>query len=133
MAGNVIVRSVLGARGPVAGLAVTLAGVAASVEMFAWSERNSGKATYPLWPGPPFTVRATRCSACSRRASRPRTSWMWGVPRLPRRCLPPPGSTCREGATRRAFRALHAALPGFAGPPGNLFPSPERMEHGCCR
>jgi uncharacterized protein YqhQ len=40
MAGNVIVRSVLGARGPVAGVAVTLAGVAASVEMFAWSERN---------------------------------------------------------------------------------------------
>jgi len=39
MAGNVIVRS-LGARGPVAGVAVTLAGVAASVEMFAWSERN---------------------------------------------------------------------------------------------
>jgi uncharacterized protein YqhQ len=40
VAGNVIVRSLLGARGPVAGVAVTLAGVAASVEMFAWSERN---------------------------------------------------------------------------------------------
>jgi uncharacterized protein YqhQ len=40
MVGNVIVRSVFGARGPVAGVAVTLAGVAASVEMFAWSERN---------------------------------------------------------------------------------------------
>ncbi|MGH2979236.1 MAG: DUF1385 domain-containing protein [Solirubrobacterales bacterium] len=40
VAGNVIVRSVLGARGPVAGVAVTLVGVAASVEMFAWSERN---------------------------------------------------------------------------------------------
>jgi uncharacterized protein YqhQ len=40
MAGNLIVRSVLGARGPVAGVAVTLAGIAASVEMFAWSERN---------------------------------------------------------------------------------------------
>jgi uncharacterized protein YqhQ len=38
--GNVIVRSVLGLRGPVAGAAVTLAGVAVSVEMFAWSERN---------------------------------------------------------------------------------------------
>jgi uncharacterized protein YqhQ len=38
--GNMIVRSVLGVRGPVAGVAVTLAGVAASVEMFAWSERN---------------------------------------------------------------------------------------------
>jgi uncharacterized protein YqhQ len=40
VAGNLIVRSVLGARGPVAGVAVALAGVAASVEMFAWSERN---------------------------------------------------------------------------------------------
>jgi uncharacterized protein YqhQ len=40
VAGNLIVRSVLGARGPVAGVAVTLAGVAASVEMFAWSERH---------------------------------------------------------------------------------------------
>jgi uncharacterized protein YqhQ len=40
MLGNLIVRSVLGARGPVAGVGVTLAGVAASVEMFAWSERN---------------------------------------------------------------------------------------------
>jgi uncharacterized protein YqhQ len=40
VAGNLIVRSLLGMRGPVAGVAVTLAGVAASVEMFAWSERN---------------------------------------------------------------------------------------------
>jgi len=40
VAGNVIVRSVLGMRGPVAGVAVTLAGLAASVEMFAWSERH---------------------------------------------------------------------------------------------
>jgi uncharacterized protein YqhQ len=40
VAGNVIVRSLLGARGPVAGVAVTLVGVAASVEMFAWSERH---------------------------------------------------------------------------------------------
>jgi uncharacterized protein YqhQ len=40
VAGNVIVRSLLGARGPAAGVAVTLAGVAVSVEMFAWSERH---------------------------------------------------------------------------------------------
>jgi uncharacterized protein YqhQ len=40
VAGNVIVRSLLGARGPVAGVVVTLAGIAVSVEMFAWSERN---------------------------------------------------------------------------------------------
>jgi uncharacterized protein YqhQ len=40
VAGNVLVRSLLGARGPVAGVAVTLAGVALSVEMFAWSERH---------------------------------------------------------------------------------------------
>jgi uncharacterized protein YqhQ len=38
--GNLLVRSVLGLRGPVASTAVTLAGVAISVEMFAWSERN---------------------------------------------------------------------------------------------
>ena len=40
IAGNVLVRSVLGLRGPVAGVVVTLAGVAVSVELFAWSERN---------------------------------------------------------------------------------------------
>jgi uncharacterized protein YqhQ len=40
LVGNFVMRSVLGARGPIAGVAVTLAGVAASVEMFAWSERN---------------------------------------------------------------------------------------------
>ncbi|HZO60594.1 MAG TPA: DUF1385 domain-containing protein [Solirubrobacterales bacterium] len=40
VAGNMLVRSVLGLRGPLAGTAVTLAGVAVSVEMFAWSERN---------------------------------------------------------------------------------------------
>src|SRR5688500_7463874 len=34
IAGNVLVRSVLGMRGPVAGAAVTLAGVAVSVELF---------------------------------------------------------------------------------------------------
>ena len=37
--GNMIVRS-LGVRGPMAGVAVTLAGAAASVELFAWSERH---------------------------------------------------------------------------------------------
>ena len=40
VAGNVLVRSVLGLRGPAAGAVVTLAGVAVSVELFAWSERN---------------------------------------------------------------------------------------------
>jgi uncharacterized protein YqhQ len=40
VAGNLLVRTVLGLRGPLAGTAVTLAGVAVSVEMFAWSERN---------------------------------------------------------------------------------------------
>jgi uncharacterized protein YqhQ len=38
--GNLLVRTVLGLRGPVASTAVMLAGVAVSVEMFAWSERN---------------------------------------------------------------------------------------------
>jgi uncharacterized protein YqhQ len=40
VAGNLLVRTVLGLRGPLASTAVTLAGVAVSVEMFAWSERN---------------------------------------------------------------------------------------------
>jgi uncharacterized protein YqhQ len=40
VAGNLLVRQLLGLRGPLAGVAVTLAGVAVSVEMFAWSERN---------------------------------------------------------------------------------------------
>ena len=53
LAGNLIVRSVLGARGPAAGVAVTLVGVAASVEMFAWSERNreTSLAQAFRWPG----------------------------------------------------------------------------------
>jgi uncharacterized protein YqhQ len=40
VAGNVLLRSVLGLRGPLAGATATLAGVAVSVEMFAWSERH---------------------------------------------------------------------------------------------
>jgi len=40
LAGNFVVRSLLRARGPVAGLGVALGSVALSVELFAWSERN---------------------------------------------------------------------------------------------
>ena len=40
VAGNLLVRSFSVRAGPVAGAAVTLAGVALSVEMFAWSERH---------------------------------------------------------------------------------------------
>ena len=40
VAGNVLVRSVLGLRGPAASALVTVAGMAVSVELFAWSERH---------------------------------------------------------------------------------------------
>ena len=40
VAGNVLLRSVLGLRGPLASTTATLAGVAVSVELFAWSERH---------------------------------------------------------------------------------------------
>jgi len=40
LAGNVLVRSLLRARGPLAGASVALGSVALSVEMFAWSERH---------------------------------------------------------------------------------------------
>jgi len=40
LVGNFVVRSLLRARGPVAGLGVALGSVALSVELFAWSERN---------------------------------------------------------------------------------------------
>jgi len=40
LAGNFVVRSLLRARGPVAGLGVALGSVALSVELFAWSERK---------------------------------------------------------------------------------------------
>jgi uncharacterized protein YqhQ len=41
VAGNLIARAVLNARGPLVSIGVTLASVATSVEMFAWSERHS--------------------------------------------------------------------------------------------
>jgi uncharacterized protein YqhQ len=40
VAGNLLVRSVLGLRGPAASALVTVAGMAVSVELFAWSERH---------------------------------------------------------------------------------------------
>jgi uncharacterized protein YqhQ len=56
VAGNLIVRTVLGLRGPVAGTAVTLAGVAVSVEMFAWSERNSETALAQAFRKPGYEM-----------------------------------------------------------------------------
>jgi uncharacterized protein YqhQ len=52
-AGNLLARSLFRARGPLAGLAVTAAAVAVSVEMFAWSERHSETALAKAfrWPG----------------------------------------------------------------------------------
>ena len=40
LAGNLVVRSLLKARGPLAGATVALGSVALSVELFAWSERH---------------------------------------------------------------------------------------------
>ena len=40
VAGNVVLRSLLGLRGPLASATATVAGVAVSVELFAWSERH---------------------------------------------------------------------------------------------
>ena len=56
IAGNVLVRSVLGLRGPVAGTAVTLAGVAVSVEMFAWSERHRETALAQVFRKPGYEM-----------------------------------------------------------------------------
>ena len=44
IAGNALARGLLGARGPVAGVAVTLGSAAVAVELLAWSERNRGTA-----------------------------------------------------------------------------------------
>ena len=56
IAGNLLVRSVLGLRGPVAGTVVTLAGVAVSVEMFAWSERNHDTALAQAFRRPGYEM-----------------------------------------------------------------------------
>src|SRR5256885_3033339 len=40
LAGNIVVRTLLRARGPLAGASVALGSVALSVELFAWSERH---------------------------------------------------------------------------------------------
>jgi uncharacterized protein YqhQ len=42
VAGNALARALLGAVGPVASAAVTVASVAVAVELFGWSERNRG-------------------------------------------------------------------------------------------
>jgi hypothetical protein len=54
--GNLLVRSLLGARGPAAGVAVTLAGVALSVELFAWSERNRDHALAQAFHRPGYEM-----------------------------------------------------------------------------
>jgi uncharacterized protein YqhQ len=53
LVGNLLVRSLLRARGPLAGVSVAVGSVALSVELFAWSERHPDR---PLarafhWPG----------------------------------------------------------------------------------
>jgi uncharacterized protein YqhQ len=56
LAGNLIVRSLLRARGPLAGVSVALGSVALSVEMFAWSERHPDRALARAFHKPGFEM-----------------------------------------------------------------------------
>jgi uncharacterized protein YqhQ len=56
LAGNVLVRSVLKARGPAASAAVALGSVALSVELFAWSERNRERTLARAFRRPGFEM-----------------------------------------------------------------------------
>jgi uncharacterized protein YqhQ len=54
--GNVVVRSILRAKGPLASAAVTLASVGISVELFAWSERHRDAALARAFRRPGFEM-----------------------------------------------------------------------------
>ena len=92
-----------------------------SVEMFAWSERNRET---PARAGVP-PARATRCSACSRRASRPREQLDVGRAALAEILRLEAPAAPRQ--ISRAFRA-RPGLVCFPGPPPDPSLSPER--HG---
>ena len=56
LAGNVLVRGLLRARGPLAGVSVALGSVALSVEMFAWSERHPDRPLARAFHRPGFEM-----------------------------------------------------------------------------
>jgi uncharacterized protein YqhQ len=56
LAGNLIVRALLGARGPVASATVALGSIAVSVELFAWSERNHDRPLARAFRRPGFEM-----------------------------------------------------------------------------
>lgn len=56
IAGNIVVRSLFKARGPLAGVSVALGSVALSVEMFAWSERHPDRPLARAFHRPGFEM-----------------------------------------------------------------------------
>jgi uncharacterized protein YqhQ len=56
LAGNLVVRSLLRARGPLAGVSVALGSVALSVELFAWSERHPDRSLARAFHRPGFEM-----------------------------------------------------------------------------
>jgi uncharacterized protein YqhQ len=56
LAGNIVVRTLLKARGPLAGASVALGSVALSVELFAWSERHPDRPLARAFHRPGFEM-----------------------------------------------------------------------------
>jgi uncharacterized protein YqhQ len=56
LAGNLVVRGLLRARGPLAGVSVALGSVALSVELFAWSERHPDRSLARAFHRPGFEM-----------------------------------------------------------------------------
>jgi uncharacterized protein YqhQ len=56
LAGNLLVRTLLKARGPLAGMSVALGSVALSVELFAWSERHPDRSLARAFHRPGFEM-----------------------------------------------------------------------------
>jgi uncharacterized protein YqhQ len=56
LAGNIVVRTLLRARGPLAGASVALGSVALSVELFAWSERHPDRPMAKAFHRPGFEM-----------------------------------------------------------------------------
>lgn len=56
LAGNIVVRTLLKARGPLAGASVALGSVALSVELFAWSERHPDRSLAKAFHRPGFEM-----------------------------------------------------------------------------
>jgi uncharacterized protein YqhQ len=56
LAGNIVVRTLLRARGPLAGASVALGSVALSVELFAWSERHPDRQLAKAFHRPGFEM-----------------------------------------------------------------------------